>query len=73
VPLRASWRSRRPRRPLRLSLDEAAERAGEVLLEPGTGGRDTNSDNTEFLKIRLDQRLGVEGDCDDDDRHGYED
>ena len=27
---------------------------------PGTGGRDTNSDHTEFLKIRLDRRLDVE-------------
>jgi hypothetical protein len=24
---------------------------------PGTGGRDLNSDNTEFIKIRLDQPL----------------
>lgn len=45
---------------------------------PGTGGRDTNSDHTEFLKIRLDQRLAVDRDChgDDDDRgddddHGH--
>jgi hypothetical protein len=38
---------------------------------PGTGGRDTNSDHTEFLKIRLDQRLNVDRDCrgDDDDGH----
>src|SRR5262245_15333473 len=40
---------------------------------PGTGGRDTNSDHTEFLKIRLDQRLDLDRDChgdddDDDDR-----
>jgi hypothetical protein len=43
---------------------------------PGTGGRNLNSDNTEFLKIRLDQRLAVkpldrdEDKDDDDDRKG---
>lgn len=30
---------------------------------PGAGGRDTNSDHTEFLKIRLDQHLDVTRDC----------
>ena len=37
---------------------------------PGTGGRNTNSDNTEFLKIRLDKPLAVkvrDRDRDDDD------
>jgi hypothetical protein len=37
---------------------------------PGTGGRNTNSDNTEFLKIRLDTPLAVkkhDDDGDDDD------
>jgi hypothetical protein len=34
---------------------------------PGTGGRDTDSDHTEFLKIRLDQRLAVDRDCHGDD------
>jgi hypothetical protein len=40
---------------------------------PGTGGRDTNSDHTEFLKIRLDHRLDVDGDCDGDDDDGNHD
>lgn len=41
---------------------------------PGAGGRDTNSDHTEFLKIRLGRPLDVErhcradGDGDDDDQ-----
>ena len=43
---------------------------------PGTGGRDTNSDHTEFLKIRLDQRLDVVRDChgedDDGDHEGHD-
>jgi len=43
---------------------------------PGTGGRDTNSDHTEFLKIRLDQRLDVARDChgedDDGDHEGHD-
>ena len=34
---------------------------------PGAGGRDTSSDNTEFLKIRLAGRLAVDSDCSDDD------
>jgi hypothetical protein len=36
---------------------------------PGTGGRDTNSDHTELLKIRLDHPLDADRDChgDDDD------
>ena len=37
---------------------------------PGTGGRNLNSDNTEFLKIRLDSPLDVDYrpfDCDDED------
>jgi len=35
---------------------------------PGTGGRDLNSDNTEFLKIRLDQDLNVgDEECGHDD------
>jgi hypothetical protein len=45
---------------------------------PGVGGRDTNSDHTEFLKISLDRRLDLDrdldsdGDCDrDDDHHGH--
>lgn len=43
---------------------------------PGTGGRDINSDNTEFLKIRNDHALDwiaadEEDDGDDDhDAHG---
>ena len=37
---------------------------------PGTGGRDTNSDHTEFLKIKLDQRIDVDRDCNGDDRDG---
>lgn len=40
---------------------------------PGTGGRDLNSDNTEFLKLRLDQPLNVKridhDDDDDDNEH----
>lgn len=32
---------------------------------PGVGGRDLNSDNTEFLKLRLDRALPLE-DCDSD-------
>ena len=43
---------------------------------PGTGGRDTSSDHTEFLKIRLDQRLDVARDChgedDDGDHEGHD-
>ena len=42
---------------------------------PGVGGRDTNSDHTEFLKISLDRRLDRDRDCDfddhDDDHHGH--
>jgi hypothetical protein len=42
---------------------------------PGTGGRDTNSDHTEFLKISLDHRLDLDRDCDfedgDHDGHGH--
>lgn len=34
---------------------------------PGTGGRDANSDSTEFLKIRLDRRLAVKPVERDDD------
>jgi hypothetical protein len=37
---------------------------------PGTGGRNANSDNTEFLKLRLDRKLEVqpvERDRDEDD------
>jgi len=41
---------------------------------PGTGGRDTNSDHTEFLKISLDRRLDLDRDrdCgrDEDGDHG---
>jgi hypothetical protein len=40
---------------------------------PGTGGRDTNSDHTEFLKIRLDRPLNVENDCHGDDDQGDHD
>jgi hypothetical protein len=36
---------------------------------PGTGGRNANSDNTEFLKIRLDAPLAVKGRGGDDDEH----
>ena len=36
----------------------------------GHGGRDTNSDHTEFLNIRLDQRLDVARDCHGDDDDG---
>lgn len=38
---------------------------------PGTGGRNANSDDTEFLKIRLDQPLAVKAfdDDKDDDKH----
>jgi len=40
---------------------------------PGTGGRDLNSDNTEFIKIRLDKPLAWtpfdrDNEADDDDR-----
>jgi hypothetical protein len=38
---------------------------------PGTGGRDLNSDNTEFLKIHLDQALDVL-DCDEGRGFGRE-
>jgi len=39
---------------------------------PGTGGRDLNSDNTEFLKIRLDQDLNVgDEECGHDDGHEH--
>lgn len=34
---------------------------------PGTGGRDANSDHTEFLEITLDRPLDLPRDCDDDD------
>jgi len=34
---------------------------------PGTGGRDTGSDHTEFLKIRLDRHLDTQRDCHADD------
>ncbi|HYQ42593.1 MAG TPA: esterase-like activity of phytase family protein [Polyangiaceae bacterium] len=39
---------------------------------PGTGGRDTNSDHTEFLKISLDRRLDLDRDrdCDRGDHDG---
>jgi hypothetical protein len=40
---------------------------------PGTGGRDLNSDHTEFLKIRLDRRLDLDRDCDFDDHDGDHD
>lgn len=45
---------------------------------PGTGGRDTNSDNTEFLKIRLESELEVDPkflkrNDRDDDEHDRED
>jgi hypothetical protein len=43
---------------------------------PGTGGRNLNSDNTEFLKIRLDKPLAVktrDNDEDDDDDDGEDD
>ncbi len=36
---------------------------------PGTGGRDTNSDHTEFLKISLDRRLNLDRDCDREGDH----
>ena len=36
---------------------------------PGTGGRDLGSDNTEFLKLRLDKPLRLER-FSDDDHHG---
>lgn len=37
---------------------------------PGTGGRDLNSDNTEFLKLRLDRPLQLATPHDDDHGHG---
>jgi hypothetical protein len=37
---------------------------------PGTGGRNTNSDNTEFLRIRLDRPLAFKPQQQDDDEHG---
>jgi hypothetical protein len=40
---------------------------------PGTGGRDTSSDHTEFLKIRLDRPLDLDRDCHEgDDDSGWE-
>lgn len=40
---------------------------------PGTGGRDLNSDHTEFLKISLDRRLDLASDCDRGDEDGDHD
>jgi hypothetical protein len=40
---------------------------------PGVGGRDLNSDNTEFLKLRLDQALQVTDRDSDDDGHDHDD
>ena len=40
---------------------------------PGTGGRNTNSDNTEFLKIRLDTPLAVKKQHDDDEDESGDD
>lgn len=40
---------------------------------PGTGGRDINSDHTEFLKIRLDRPLDSDRDCGGDDDDGHHD
>jgi hypothetical protein len=40
---------------------------------PGTGGRDTGSDHTEFLKISLDHRLDLDRACDSDDQGGDHD
>jgi hypothetical protein len=37
---------------------------------PGTGGRNANSDNTEFLKIRLDKPLAFRPLDVEDDEHG---
>jgi hypothetical protein len=37
---------------------------------PGTGGRDLNSDNTEFLKLRLDRPLQLAQHHGDDHGHG---
>jgi hypothetical protein len=40
---------------------------------PGTGGRNSNSDNTEFLKLRLDKPLAVKPAERDDDEEDDED
>ena len=40
---------------------------------PGTGGRNANSDNTEFLKIRLDKPLAVKTRDNDEDDDGEDD
>ena len=39
---------------------------------PGTGGRDLNSDNTEFLKLHLDTPLNVARFCDEDHHGGWD-
>lgn len=39
---------------------------------PGTGGRDLNSDNTEFIKLRLDHPLDFERGGVDFDRDGWD-
>ena len=39
---------------------------------PGAGGRDSNSDNSEFIKIRLDTRLDLARSQDDDHGDGHQ-
>jgi len=39
---------------------------------PGTGGRDLNSDNTEFLELRLDRPLAFEPGDGDEEKEGEE-
>ena len=54
-----------------LSLDRSTLLVINDNNYPGTGGRDTNSDHTEFLKIRLDSKLNVERECrGDEERDG---